>query len=109
MSSKKTYDSPDKFVGGSPYEKIFQDQDTVIVLYDIPAGARFPHINGFFSKDLRDVVEDPSGLDLRSRRRCLDRLPSAAAVLMEADRRRRTPPVQSLSEERDGGASRAPL
>jgi hypothetical protein len=61
IRSKKTYDSPDKFVGGSPYEKIFQDQDTVIALYDIAAGARFPHINGFFSKDLKDVVEHPSG------------------------------------------------
>ena len=61
VRSKKSYDSPDKFVGGSPYEKIFQDQDTVIALYDIPEGSRFPHINAFFSKDLRDVVEDDSG------------------------------------------------
>ena len=61
VSSKKSYDSPDKLVGGSPYEEIFQDQDTVIVLYDIPPGTRFPHINGFFSKDLADVREDPSG------------------------------------------------
>jgi hypothetical protein len=61
VSSKKTYDSPDKLVGGSQYEKIFQDRDTVIVLYDIAANARFPHINGFFSKDLADVREDPSG------------------------------------------------
>jgi hypothetical protein len=61
VRSKKMYDSPDKFSGGSPYEKIFQDRDTVIVLYDIPDGARFPHINGFFSKDLREVVEDKSG------------------------------------------------
>ncbi|MGA2267587.1 MAG: hypothetical protein ABSH44_03855 [Bryobacteraceae bacterium] len=61
VSSKKSYDSPDKFVGGSPYEKIFQDQDTVIVLYDIAPGARFPHVNGFFSKDLTEVEEDWSG------------------------------------------------
>jgi hypothetical protein len=61
VSSKKSYDSPDKLVGGSPYEQIFQDQDTVIVLYDIPAETRFPHINGFFSKDLAEVREDPSG------------------------------------------------
>jgi hypothetical protein len=61
VRSKKTYDSPDKFVGGSPYEKIFQNEDTVIVLYDIPAGARFPHINGFFSKDLSSVEEHESG------------------------------------------------
>jgi len=61
VSSKKSYDSPDKFVGGSPYEKIFQDQDTIVALYDIAPGARFPHINGFFSKDLEEVSEDPSG------------------------------------------------
>jgi hypothetical protein len=61
VSSKKSYDSPDKFVGGSPYEQIFQDRDSVIVLYDIAPGTRFPHINGFFSKDLAEVREDPSG------------------------------------------------
>jgi hypothetical protein len=61
VKTKKTYDSPDKFLGGSPYEKIAQNQDTVIALYDIPPGTRFPHVNGFFSKDLSEVVEDPSG------------------------------------------------
>jgi hypothetical protein len=61
VSSKKSYDSPDKLVGGSPYEQIFQDQDSVIVLYDIATGSRFPHINGFFSKDLTEVREDASG------------------------------------------------
>jgi hypothetical protein len=61
VSSKRSYDSPDKFVGGSPYEKIFQDQDTIVALYDIPPNSRFPHINGFFSKDLVEVQEDPSG------------------------------------------------
>jgi len=61
VSSKKSYDSPDKFVGGSPYEQIFQDQDTVVVLYDIAPGSRFPHINGFFSKDLTEIREDASG------------------------------------------------
>jgi hypothetical protein len=61
VSSKKSYDSPDKFVGGSPYEQILQDRDTLIALYDIAPGARFPHINGFFSKDLAETIEDPSG------------------------------------------------
>lgn len=59
--SKKSYDSPDKLLGGSPYEQIFQDRDTVIALYDIAPGARFPHINGFFSKDLSMITEDASG------------------------------------------------
>jgi hypothetical protein len=61
VSSKKSYDSPDKFNGGSPYEEIFQDQDALVALYDIAPGARFPHINGFFSKDLAETIEDPSG------------------------------------------------
>jgi hypothetical protein len=59
--SKKTYDSPDKLLGGSPFESIVQDQDTVIALYNIAAETRFPHVNGFFSKDLSEVTEDKSG------------------------------------------------
>jgi hypothetical protein len=59
--SKRTYDSPDKLLGGSPYEKIMQSEDAVIALYDIPPGTRFPHINGFFSKDLSYFEEHPSG------------------------------------------------
>jgi hypothetical protein len=61
VKSKKTYDSPDKFLGGSPYEKLFQDEDSLIALYDIRPETRFPHVNGFFSKDLKEVVEDKSG------------------------------------------------
>jgi hypothetical protein len=59
--SKKSYDSPDKLLGGSPFEKILQSEDAVIALYDIPPGTRFPHINGFFSKDLTHFEEHPSG------------------------------------------------
>lgn len=58
---KASYDSPDKFLGCSRFEQVFQDLDTVIALYDIPAGTRFPHINGFFSKDLVNLTVDPSG------------------------------------------------
>jgi len=61
FEGKPSYDSPDKVMGSSPYEQVFQDLDTVIALYDIPAGTRFPHINGFFSKDLADVTEHASG------------------------------------------------
>lgn len=58
---KVSYDSPDKFLGSSRYEQVFQDLDSIVALYDIPAGTRFPHINGFFSKDLVDLSEDASG------------------------------------------------
>lgn len=58
---KPSYDTPDKLLGSSRFERVFQDLDTVIALYDLPAGTRFPHINGFFSKDLKSVSEDKSG------------------------------------------------
>ncbi len=58
---KPSYDVPDKILGSSPHEQVFQDLDTVIALYDIPDGTRFPHINGFFSKDLVNVTTDKSG------------------------------------------------
>jgi hypothetical protein len=58
---KASYDSPDKLLGGSRFEQVFQDLDTVIALYNIAPGTRFPHINGFFSKDLVGLTVDPSG------------------------------------------------
>ena len=58
---KPLYDSPDKFLGGSRFERVFQDLDTIVALYAIPPGTRFPHINGFFSKDLVHLTEDKSG------------------------------------------------
>ncbi len=61
VRSKKTYDSPDKFLGGSPYEQIAQHKDAIVALYQIPAGTKFGHINGFFSKDLQRMEEDASG------------------------------------------------
>jgi hypothetical protein len=58
---KETYDSPGKWTGGSPYEHVFQHEDVVIALYDIPEGTRFPHVAGFFSRHLEDLREDASG------------------------------------------------
>jgi len=58
---KPSYDSPEKFLGSSPYEQVYQDLDTIVALYDIPAGERFPHVNGFFSRDLIHLAEDESG------------------------------------------------
>ncbi len=55
---KPSYDVPDKVLGSSPYERVFQDLDTVIALYDIPANDRYVRVNGFFSKDLVNVTED---------------------------------------------------
>jgi hypothetical protein len=48
-------------LGGSPYEQIFQSDDTVISLCHVPAGRNFEQVNGFFSKDLARLEEDASG------------------------------------------------
>ncbi len=58
---KETYDSPDKWTGASPFEQVFQHEDAVVALYDIPEGTRFPHISGFFSRHLSERQEDESG------------------------------------------------
>jgi hypothetical protein len=58
---KPTYISESKLLGGSPYEQIFQRDDTVISLCHVPAGANFEQVNGFFSKDLARIEEDASG------------------------------------------------
>lgn len=59
--SKTTYDSPDKWTGGSPYEQVFQDHGAVIALYDIKPDTRWPHVAAFFSKDLAHREDDDSG------------------------------------------------
>lgn len=61
VQGKPSYVMSDKLVSCSPYEKVFQDLDTVVALYDIPTGEQFQQINGFFSKDLIDLTEHESG------------------------------------------------
>ena len=61
VRSKTEYDLPTKWTGGSPYEQVFQHEDVVIALYDIPEDTRFPHISGFFSRDLTLREGDASG------------------------------------------------
>jgi hypothetical protein len=58
---KPTYTSAETFLGGSPYEQVFQDEDVIIALYNIPEGANHEHVNGFFSKDLSRLEADESG------------------------------------------------
>jgi hypothetical protein len=61
FQGKPSYNQEDKLLGGSPYEQIFQIDDTLISLCDIPVGATFEQVNGFFSKDLTRLEEDESG------------------------------------------------
>ncbi len=59
--SKTEYNQPTKWTGGSPYEHVMQSDDAIIALYNIPAGANFGHISGFFPKTLTARETDPSG------------------------------------------------
>jgi len=59
--SKVDYDSEDKLEGGSEYEQVFQHESTLIALYDIPEGSRFPLIHTVFTRDVRQRIEDASG------------------------------------------------
>lgn len=61
FQGKPTYIAESKLLGGSPYEQIFQQDDALISLSDIPETAPFKQINGFFSKDLTVLEEDKSG------------------------------------------------
>jgi hypothetical protein len=60
VGSKGTYNKEDKWTGSSPYERTFQHKNTLLVLYDIPAGTTSEHIDGFFPKNLEQRVVDAS-------------------------------------------------
>lgn len=61
VASKGTYNNPDKWTGGSPYERTFQHLNTLLVLYDIVPGTTTGHIDGFFPANLEQRIIDPSG------------------------------------------------
>ncbi len=55
------YGSENKWSATSPYEQTFQHKNALIVLYHIPEGEKFAHIDGFFPKDLTKREVDASG------------------------------------------------
>jgi hypothetical protein len=61
VASKGTYNNPDKWTGGSPFERTFQQKNTLIVLYDIKPGTTTEHIDGFFPRNLEERNIDSSG------------------------------------------------
>jgi hypothetical protein len=58
---KNTYDKPDKWTGGSPYEQVVQAGDAVVALYDIPPRTQFEHVSTYLSRSLRSLEVRPSG------------------------------------------------
>jgi hypothetical protein len=62
VTSKYLYDKEDKWIGSSPYEKLFFNKNVAIGIYDLSSPDVFyKHYDGFFSKDLLEKKEDPSG------------------------------------------------
>jgi hypothetical protein len=61
VASKGTYNNPDKWTGGSPFERTFQVKNTLIALYDIKPGTMTEHIDGFFPRNLEERIVDKSG------------------------------------------------
>ena len=55
------YTDPNKWNSSSPYERTFQHENTLIVLYDIAEGAKHSHIDGYFPKSLKSRDVDDSG------------------------------------------------
>jgi hypothetical protein len=60
VASKGTYNNPDKWTGGSPFERTFQHRNTLLVLYDIQPGTTTEHIDGFFPRNLEEKIDDQS-------------------------------------------------
>lgn len=60
-TTKAGYRSPDKWIGGSPFEQVWQHRGTLIARYDIPPQSPYPNVDLFFPKSLDTLVRDSSG------------------------------------------------
>lgn len=58
---KPTYTSENKWTGGSPFQRIYQEDDALLLLFDIPEGENYPHIDAYFSRKVADLIETDSG------------------------------------------------
>ncbi len=61
LGSKASYGSPDKWVGGSPFEEIRQHGRSLFAHYDIPYGTRFGHVDLFIPKNPFTKVKTEPG------------------------------------------------
>lgn len=61
LRQRPYYSDPNKWVEGSPFEELLQHENTLIALYDIPQSDEYGHVNGFFSKNIQERVENNTG------------------------------------------------
>jgi len=60
VKSKGNYDNPKKWIGGSPYEQVYQQKDALIALYNVKKGARYSTVDTQFPKTLSKREVDKS-------------------------------------------------
>jgi len=58
---KGSYTDENKWIGGSPFEQVFQYRGTLIALYDLRNGWKFPHTDFFLPKSLDTMERDTTG------------------------------------------------
>ena len=56
-AQKGSYASPDKLVSSSAYEKVFQHENVLLALYQVPPGEEFPHVD-LYVPDCLEWSED---------------------------------------------------
>lgn len=61
IRSKTEYGRANKWTGGSAHEQIYQEDDALIALYNVPKGTKHEFVSAFFSRNLDEMVEDASG------------------------------------------------
>jgi hypothetical protein len=54
LSQRPYYNDPQKWIEGSEFEELFQHENTLIALYNIPEKEINRHVNGFFSKIIEE-------------------------------------------------------
>ena len=57
---KKGYTNENKWVGGSPYERIYQDKNVLLALYDLPDSVKFRHVDLYVPPIAEFVGEVPA-------------------------------------------------
>jgi hypothetical protein len=49
---KNVYSSPDKWISSSAFEQVFQKENVLLALYQVPEGERYPHVSLYWPKCL---------------------------------------------------------
>jgi|GEM_PF-4835289 len=61
LGSKASYGNENRWIGGSRYEWVRQDENRLVATYSIPATARWHHVDLFIPRSLDTLVRDASG------------------------------------------------